>query len=85
MPYKTGGETHHGGVGNEKELVELMNVCPELNINKHLQFGSETKPVWGHLGGTTQKADCDVVVDGMWMFMFALMLMLMFMLLSCWC
>jgi hypothetical protein len=63
MPYKTGGETHHGGVGNEKELVELMNVCPELNINKHLQFGSETKPVWGHLGGTTQKADCDVVVD----------------------
>ena len=63
MPYKTGGETHHGGVGNEKELVELMNACPELNINKHLQFGSETKPVWGHLGGTTQKADCDVVVD----------------------
>jgi len=64
MPYKTGGETHHGGVGNEKELVELLNTNPEMHINKHIQecAASAEKPLWGHLGGTTQKADCDVVV-----------------------
>jgi len=63
MPYKTGGETHHGGIGNEKELVELMNTRYDLHINMHFQGESLTKPIWGHLGGTTQKADCDVLVD----------------------
>ena len=62
MPYKTGGETHHGGVGNEKDLVALMNEQSELNINRHFQGETDVKPVWTHLGGTTQKADCDVVV-----------------------
>jgi len=62
MPYKTKGETHHGGVGNEKELVALMNARQDMNINKHFQHGSEIVPVWSHLGGTTQKADCDVSV-----------------------
>jgi DNA-directed RNA polymerase subunit F len=66
MPYKTNGETHHSGIGNEKELIELMNSTPDMNINKYLQNMSNSVdmvPKWGHLGGTTQKADCDVIIE----------------------
>ena len=64
MPYKTGGETHHGGISNEKELVDLLNSDPEININTYIQSqaSSQDIPRWRHLGGTTQKADCDVAI-----------------------
>ena len=60
MPYKTRGETHYGGINNEKELVKLLNSKLDVNINSHFTQGTNNIPIWKHLGGTTQKADCEV-------------------------
>ena len=60
MPYKTRGETHYGGINNEKELVKLLNSKLDVNINSYFTQGTNNIPIWKHLGGTTQKADCEV-------------------------
>ena len=62
MPYCSTGAVHHSGVGNEKELVALLNATSTLNINQHISGKSGSDALlWRHLGGTQQKADCDVV------------------------
>lgn len=66
MPYCNTGAVHHSGVGNEKDLVSLLNTNSSMMINQRLlqrvQNATEVPPVWKHLGGTQQKADCDVTV-----------------------
>lgn len=66
MPYVTTGAVHHSGVGNEKELIKLANTNCDLEINKHFKMfdNNTTNPSWSHLGGTTQKADCMVTING---------------------
>jgi hypothetical protein len=64
MPYLTRGQTHYGGVQNEKVLVELLNDSPFMRLNSCVQERTQCfqPPVWRHLGGTTQKADCNVTI-----------------------
>jgi hypothetical protein len=64
MPYLTRGQTHYGGVQNEKDLVSLLNRHSTMNLNTCVQEKAQCfqAPIWRHLGGTTQKADCDVTV-----------------------
>jgi hypothetical protein len=64
MPYLTRGQTHYGGVLNEKLIVALYNRKPSMKMNTTLQerVQCSADPVWRHLGGTTQKADCDVTI-----------------------
>ena len=65
MPYDNTGTVHHTGVGNEKQLIEYANAHPDLRMNRHFQMRSDQviPPVWSHLGGTTQKADCVATVQ----------------------
>ena len=65
MPYDNTGTVHHTGVGNEKQLIEYANAHPDLRMNQHFQMRSDQviPPVWSHLGGTTQKADCVATVQ----------------------
>ena len=66
MPYCNTGAVHHSGVGNEKDLVFMLNTNTSLNINQRLlqrvQSNETVTPQWSHLGGTQQKADCDVKI-----------------------
>lgn len=64
MPYLTRGQTHYGGVQNEKDMVGLLNERCYMRLNKHIQSRANCTepPIWRHLGGTTQKADCDVTI-----------------------
>ena len=66
MPYCSTGAVHHSGVGNEKDMVSLLNANPFMNINQHIisrvHSTEPNIPKWAHLGGTQQKADCDVKI-----------------------
>ena len=65
MPYSNTGAVHRSGIGNEKDLVSLLNTNSYMNINQHILSRIHSTeppymPKWSHLGGTQQKADCDV-------------------------
>jgi len=69
MPYSNTGAVHLSGIENEKNLVSLLNTDISMNINQHiLSRVHSTEPImpkWSHLGGTQQKADCDVKIGDM--------------------
>jgi hypothetical protein len=66
MPYCSTGAVHHSGVGNEKNVVSLLNEIPTMHINRCISSrvcaAANIPPVWSHLGGTKQKADCSAQI-----------------------
>ena len=66
MPYCITGKVHHTGVNNEKYIVELLNKNLTMMINQRISERVYSKthspPLWTHLGGTRQKADCNVKI-----------------------
>ncbi len=66
MPYCSTGAVHHSGVGNEKSIVSLLNDNPTMLINQcvssRVSPTLSIPPLWSHLGGTQQKADCNAQI-----------------------
>ena len=57
--FDTTGESHYGGINNEKEIVNYLNSNPtnEFNIQIETNYNSSIL-TWEHIGGTAHTEDC---------------------------